>query len=37
MIAGTQLGRHLSGPGLQRVFAFGIVAVAMFVVGNTLV
>jgi uncharacterized membrane protein YfcA len=36
MIAGTRLGHRLSGPKLQRVFAFGIVTVAMFIVGNTL-
>jgi hypothetical protein len=35
MTLGTKLGRHLSGPKLQRVFAIAIVAVAMFVIGKT--
>jgi uncharacterized membrane protein YfcA len=33
---GSQLAKRLSGPHLQRVFAGGIVAVALFVVARTL-
>jgi hypothetical protein len=36
MVAGSQLGRRLSGPRLQKVFASGIIMVAVFVAGRTL-
>jgi hypothetical protein len=31
------LGRRLSGPHLQRVFAAVMIAVALFIVGRTIV
>jgi len=37
MIVGSRLGRRLSGPALQRVFAAAIVAVAVFVIVRTVV
>lgn len=37
LTGGSRVARHLSGRSLQRVFAFGIVLVAAFVVGKTLV
>jgi uncharacterized protein len=36
MLMGTQLGRHLSGPILQKGFALAILAVATFVLYRTL-
>jgi len=36
MEAGTRLGRRLGGPGLQKVFAAAMVAVAVFIVAETL-
>lgn len=36
LLAGHRIGRHLSGPALQKVFAVAIVAVAVFVLTRTL-
>lgn len=36
MLLGTQIGRHLSGPTLQKGFALAILAVAAFVLYRTL-
>jgi uncharacterized protein len=36
MLLGTQIGRHLSGPTLQKSFALAILAVAAFVLSRTL-
>ena len=35
LFAGQQIGRRLSGPALQKVFALAIVAVALFVIVRT--
>jgi uncharacterized membrane protein YfcA len=37
MLLGTRLSRRLSGPRLQRLFAVVMVAVAVFVIGKTVV
>lgn len=37
MWLGVRLGRRLSGPNLQRVFATAMIAVALFIVGKTIV
>ena len=34
---GGQLGKRLSGPALQKVFASAIVAIAIFIIGKTFV
>ena len=36
MLLGTQIGRHLSGPTLQKGFSLAILAVAVFVLYRTL-
>lgn len=37
MELGTLLGRRLGGPGLQKLFAAAMVAVAAFIVAKTLI
>jgi hypothetical protein len=37
MAVGTRLGQRMSGPWLQKVFAIGVLSVAVFVLGHTVV